>query len=82
MINFKKIVIGWTKLATHDKAAAELARKRAEFCGVCEFAVKKKYLDEINDEVEIINGYVCSKCSCPLSAKLRVADESCPLGLW
>ena len=74
----KNIVSGWVALALGDEGATDLAKERAEHCAKCVHAKHKAYLELINDEVEVVNGFVCELCSCPLSAKLRVPEEKCP----
>jgi len=78
----KNIYTGWKNYLTDDELASELAKERAEHCAVCPHAVFKKHLANVKDEVQIIEGYVCDLCHCPLSAKLRVPDEKCDAGKW
>ena len=78
MIKPKNIVRGWWNLATDNAGANEMAEERAKHCVTCDHAVHKQYLDVVDDKVEIIKGYLCDICGCPLSAKLRSPEEHCP----
>jgi len=72
--------MGWFNYLTGKNN--DLVQQRGEVCIQCDNIVHKEYLEVINEEVEIIKGYVCDVCSCPLSSKLRVKQEVCPLGKW
>lgn len=80
MTKLTSIISGWSSLATGSKK--ELAVKRAEVCADCDYSVKSKIVNVINDEVVELRGLVCDKCGCPLSAKVRSESEQCPLGKW
>lgn len=69
------IIEGYSNLIITSEEVEILAKKRFEICIKCD---NKKPLIVING----IQHYVCSKCSCPLDAKLRAKDEVCPIGKW
>ena len=76
----KSIASGWTSLLLDLNTP--LAKKRAEFCKVCQFAEFGKFESFINDELTEIQGMKCGLCKCPLSAKLRSKKEICPVKKW
>jgi hypothetical protein len=45
-------------------------KRRAEICAGCEFKEKKIYAQIFKAEMKEINGYVCTKCICPLATKI------------
>lgn len=65
-----------------------MEKKRAEICKACIIdgkpgAVLGTYEQLMMDfELKEIQGLKCNVCKCPLSTKLRVKDEKCPLGKW
>jgi hypothetical protein len=78
------IIAGWSNLAFPDPQVEALAKKRAEICASCPFAV---FVDGIHtvvkdNKTENIRGLKCGKCGCPLSAKVRAPHDSCPEGRW
>lgn len=82
MLNIKNIFVGWKNYLTDDEIASELAQQRAKHCAVCPHAVKKEHLQRIKDSIEVIEGFVCELCSCPLSAKLRAPEAKCDIDKW
>lgn len=74
---------GWKNYIFDDDDVFQLALGRAEDCAKCIYARNKAYqiLTE-KKELKDIEGMVCSKCSCPLSTKLRSKTETCPLNKW
>ncbi len=62
----KRIAEGWKFLIFPTKENEELANKRADICDSCKYNIL----------------HVCSKCNCPLVAKVRSPDEECPEGKW
>lgn len=55
------------------------AREKAKKCVTCKHKTKGK-IEFIKDStIKEIEGFICGKCKCPLSAKLR-SDDKCPLG--
>jgi len=74
---------GWKNYIITNINTEEIAIKRAKECSDCSYAylnniIKMMVVDKIHD----IEGYYCSKCSCPLSAKIRSVNEKCPIGKW
>lgn len=74
----KNIYEGWKNYLTDDEVACKMAKERSVFCSECQHAVFNKHLIEVKDEIKAVEGYVCSICHCPLSAKLRSPNEKCP----
>lgn len=78
------IIAGWTNLAFTDPKVEELAKKRADICASCPFATFVGGLNTIvvDNKTTQIRGLKCSKCGCPLSAKVRSPHDSCPINKW
>ena len=64
----KRIIEGWKNHLTGK--IPEFSELRYETCMSCEH---KK---------QIVGGYICGICKCPLKAKTKVADEVCPANNW
>lgn len=62
----ENIIEGWTNVIFPNERAEQIARARAAICAPCIFN----------------EGNVCTKCSCPLSAKTRATGDHCPIGKW
>lgn len=62
----RQIVSGWTHLLVRKDGIERLARRRMAICTGCEHRRK----------------LVCGLCGCPLAAKQRAADASCPIARW
>ena len=62
----KNMVDGWTNVFITDEEVEALAKERELVCNVCEHRKKR----------------VCTLCSCPLKAKLRAPNDSCPDNRW
>ncbi len=77
-MQISNIVNGWSNYLK-DKTINE---NRLSQCINCEFAIDKNYLIFVKDDFKEIEGKVCNKCDCPLSAKLRSDNEKCPLNKW
>ena len=77
-LKVKNIIEGWSNYLNNT----EINQDRLSHCIACEFAVHKKYLAFIKDDFKEVEGKVCDKCDCPLSAKLRSDNEKCPIHLW
>lgn len=76
----KAIYEGWGNYLFPVPRIEALAKERALKCSECPHAnlngvVKKMMPDNTLSEVQ---GLVCNKCGCPLSAKLRQALQECP----
>lgn len=75
------IINGWKNLFWNLET--ELAKQRADHCTKCEFAKMGTWNKIIADSKIIeIEGLKCTKCGCPLSAKLRSKKEICPIKKW
>ena len=81
-MNIKAILTGWSNFINKSDVVDEVAKERAKICSKCEYCVKSKLLSVIGDDIKMIEGYKCNKCSCPISAKIRQSIEPCPLGKW
>lgn len=82
MFKIKNVLEGWQNFIEKSEVAEELAEQRAKECVTCPSAKKGKLLAMIKDDLKHIEGYYCSECQCPLSAKLRSKNENCPLKKW
>ena len=63
---FKEISIAWKNVIFRNEAAEQIAFNRASICAGCDH--------------NIFN--TCSKCGCPLVAKMRNPDSKCPMNKW
>lgn len=83
-IVLQHIIEGWTNLLIPNPVTEELAMRRAKICATCPFAeVTSGMLNVIgNEQIQAIKGTKCTKCGCPLSAKIRSSNDRCPLGKW
>lgn len=82
-MNIKAILSGWKNFIDKSEVVEELAKKRAVICAACPEAKKAmllKWVPEDSDFTEI-QGFECSVCHCPLSAKIRSID-TCPKNKW
>lgn len=82
MINIINILKGWENFLDKSEVSENVAKSRAEICSTCPFAKHSKLIAFIKDDLKEIEGFKCTKCSCPLSAKLRSLNETCPDGRW
>ena len=62
----KQIVAGWWYVLFPDKEIELLASERAAVCSPCPHNTGTK----------------CGLCGCPLTAKMRSPDSTCPDGRW
>jgi hypothetical protein len=83
-IKLQNIVNGWYNLAIHNSVVEEVALKRANICAKCPFAEMSSgvYTAVIDNKTTQIRGLKCTKCGCPLSAKVRSSKDYCPIGKW
>lgn len=63
----------WIKVVKGSQTPDE--RRRAEICSVCPHRTKAKFLQFIKSEIEEVQGHYCSKCGCPLVAKIKTEDQ-------
>lgn len=69
------IVEGNYNLLFKNEETEKTAKARYEVCMACP---NKKPLIIVGG----IQRYICTKCSCPLDAKVRAPDDVCPVGNW
>lgn len=83
-IKLTNIVSGWVNLFIEDAVVEEIAMHRANICAKCPFAELSGgvYSVVIDNKTTHIQGMKCTKCGCPLSAKVRSRADKCPIGLW
>ena len=83
-IKLASIVVGWTNLFIEDAAVEEIAMARANICAKCPFAEISGgvYSVVVDNKTTQIQGMKCTKCGCPLSAKVRSKNDYCPEGKW
>lgn len=74
------IIQGWKAYLLEEEN--ELAKERATECKKCEFAVVGTFETILKDTIEEIQGLKCKRCGCPLCAKLRSKNETCPENKW
>ena len=80
---FRRIVKGWGNYLKSDPQAAAVASERAKVCADCPSAVHGTYERVMPDwSLMLVQGMKCDECGCPLSTKLRVLEEECPLKKW
>ena len=60
------ITDGWKNVIFPNPQAEKLAKARAGICAGCGF--------------NMLN--ICTKCSCPLPAKVRSVKDGSPIGKW
>ena len=61
-----EIFNGWKNVVFPNEEVERTAKVRAAICAQCEYNVKSR----------------CKKCGCPLVAKTRSMQSSCPLKKW
>jgi len=75
------ILNGWKNYIDKSEVTETLAKKRAAICVACPHAKHGKLLTFVKDSLKEVEGYYCSLCYCPLSAKVRSTDI-CPENKW
>jgi len=81
-LHLDKILNGWKNYFVKSEVVEKVAEQRAEICARCPFAIEKNLLIFVKDDLKEVEGFACSRCDCPLSAKIRSITEKCPEGLW
>lgn len=83
-IILSNIIDGWSNLIIPNQTTEQLAIKRAKICAHCPKAVMDTAMHTIviDNKTKNIRGLKCGVCHCPLSAKVRSKNDSCPLGKW
>lgn len=69
------IVQGYTNLIFKDEIIEKMALARLEVCTPCKFR-------KVQVIIAGVEYSTCTKCKCPLDAKVRAPDEVCPKGDW
>jgi hypothetical protein len=69
-MKIKPIIEGWKNVVISNEEVEKIAIERMKICNACE---EKKM---------ILGVEVCGKCNCPLIAKVRASENSCPLKKW
>lgn len=82
MGRISNILNGWENFIEKNEVSEKLAKLRAVNCSDCSSAKKGLLTAFINDDLKEIQGYYCNECKCPLSAKIRSINETCPLKKW
>lgn len=82
MSKLSNILSGWKNFIWKSVEVERLATKRATICSGCPNAVEGSFEIIKDNEIKEISGMVCNMCLCPLSAKLRSPEESCPKKKW
>ena len=75
------IISGWSHYLQEDTVDPETIR-RAKICASCPKAKKKPILQWVGDDIKEIEGYLCTQCECPISAKIRQDVDRCPFKKW
>ena len=54
--------------------------ERAAECAACSLKELRDYATFLDSKIEKVNGYVCTKCDCPLATKIFAKDKKniCP----
>ena len=83
-IILSNIIAGWGNLIFTDPQVEALAIQRAAICAKCPFAEVLNGLHTmvVDKKTTQVRGLKCGKCGCPLSAKVRAPQDSCPIGKW
>lgn len=83
-IILRDILDGWANYIIDDPVTEQMAQHRASICAKCPFAEVMSGVHTLvaDNKTKQIRGMVCSKCSCPLSAKVRSSRSVCPIGKW
>lgn len=79
---YKNIISGWSNYVFPSVRFEIMAHSRAAICAGCDHAKKGKFEALIKDNIKEIEGIKCTLCGCPLSPKLRSAEEKCPENKW
>ena len=81
--NLINILNGWKNFMNKSEVIEMVAVSRGTHCIECKHAKHSKTIKAfVKDEFKEIEGFVCGLCDCPLSAKLRSENETCPLNKW
>lgn len=70
------IIEGWANFVLNLKTVD--AKIKASICNGCKHKKYAGYEIIKDNEIKELQGFICDKCKCPLSAKLR-SNSKCPL---
>jgi len=82
MSKLSNILNGWQNFIEKSEVTENLAKERAEKCADCPMNKKGILTTLIGDKLTEVQGRYCSECMCPLSAKIRSENETCPINKW
>lgn len=82
MSKLGNILNGWQNFIAKSEVTELEAVERAKHCIECVELKEGRLLNLIKDDLKEIEGFYCGVCYCPLSAKLRSKNETCPLKKW
>jgi hypothetical protein len=82
MLNLKNILNGWGNFIEKSEVTETVAESRAKICATCFECKEGKLLALIKDDLKEIESHYCALCYCPISAKIRSKNETCPLSKW
>lgn len=75
------IIEGWAKYLTGETDPEAI--RRAKICRDCPHAEGGTFLDWLPEKgLEEVKGLKCGICTCPLVAKIRSTNETCPISKW
>lgn len=76
------IIQGWARYIS-GATLTEKEFQRSEICKACDFAEEGTFEEWLPETgLKEVHGLKCSKCTCPLVAKIRSEREECPLNKW
>lgn len=82
----KNVLDGWYHVLFKDEKVEQLAKQRAEICYNCKHKKFTNVTVFMNNDFHSIQDFVCNVCSktfkCPLVAKIRSVNETCPKEKW
>ncbi len=76
------ILEGWKNVIVKNEAVENVALKRAETCMKCKHSKNLVVLSWIDRDIKKQRNKVCEICNCPLIAKIRSRNETCPKNYW
>jgi hypothetical protein len=60
----------------------EESLRRANICAACPEKEKRFYAEFVNAEIKDIEGFVCTRCSCPLGTKVFASEPKNICDKW
>lgn len=69
-MKLKEIAEGWKNVLIEDLEVEKIADDRKAVCDSC------------NEKISLLGIGCCGMCHCPLLAKQRSVESSCPLNKW